>query len=169
MRRLLNPNLLLAPILLSTAIFIYCMMVFGTAYVANPDYSVDVYTIIGDFDYRLQDGSIVRVENPDEGFETIVVNDTEEVILIEEIVYVANSFPKIPSAVFDLMSDSLRSGPRIPRTERQRDYFVLMPQSHQEIFFKKQKIDYFFDDEIPDEIEESGSGASVKYWMHLED
>jgi hypothetical protein len=149
------------PILLSVIITTYCLATVGTVYVANADHTVDVYRIIGDLEYDLQNGTVLIVESPAGGFETVVVNNTEEVIVIEEIVYSCRD-PRIPHAVFDMMPDAPTS------YQPERDYFAVSPQSCQQIVFRRGKIDYFFDEEIPDVIEKPGKSSSIKYWLHEE-
>lgn len=112
----------------------------GKMYVINKTLEVEDYRFIGRTEHNV--GSKMQAFEMDR-LKIFVINNSEKELALEEIIY-GSKFGVTDSKV----------------------YYIL-PYTSGSFELPKQEIDFLFDDEIPQEIEEYGKGRVSKYWLHF--
>lgn len=109
-------------------------------YVVVGEKELHDYRTFGTVDYRMTNGEIMTMLYDPRKVQ--ILNSSEVVMALEEIVYGGYGHRLEPGGWYIAPYDTASF--ELPQT----------------------RIDYFFDETIPEEIEEYGSGAKYKYWLH---
>jgi hypothetical protein len=113
----------------------------GKMYVINKELEVEDYRFIGKTEHNV--GAKMQVFEVDRS-KVFVINNSDKELALEEIIY----------------------GSRFSVTEN-KIYFIL-PYTSGSFDLPGKEIDFLFNDEIPQEIEQHGSKGRVsKYWLHF--
>jgi len=124
-------------LLIGLGLALFIILGGGRAYIITSANSYSHYLVYGTTDYKMQNGTVVLIK---ESYHTCtVINDTHLEFGVEEVVYAIVSFSS--------------------------NYYKL--EAGEVEIVSTHKIDYFFDNEPPDEIEVSDRTNSVsKYWLY---
>lgn len=134
----------------------------ATVYVIDKDLTYGAYRVFGDYEVKFEKDPTTSILIP-QG-KTLIINHSNTPIVIDEIIYGTNGYyankPEWKSIINNL--DSTYSSPNT----NENSYFI-KPDSYEILAIKKNTINFFFEDDIPDHIEEYGvHGNIVKYWLH---
>lgn len=112
---------------------------FGKVYIIHANHQVEFYRTVGTFDMELANGSKIQASVP--VGHVGVVNNTTDKLVVEEVLYGGK--------------DSIHS----------KNYYIdSFLFQHMEL--PDSKINYWFDDLIPDKIRIPLGGEKSKYWLH---
>jgi hypothetical protein len=132
-----------------SALFFGLLQVCATqVYVYSEPEGIAKYRVIGSHEWELENGSTARAEFQ-EIVKVTIINNSARQLILEELVYVKGG----------------RNHPvdgSVPET----DVVCIEPYSSESISLPQNKIDYFFDDELPQSIEDFGNKSTSKYWLH---
>lgn len=129
----------------------------GKVYLILPQHEVTIYRTWGAFDFALTDETKQEFSVP-QG-KTLLINTTKQTILIEEIIYGPQSDLKNQST-----SEGVLSKFNAPSSAQS---YTIAAHSYEVMDINKNTIDFIFEDEIPEVIEEYGvHGKIIKYWLH---
>ncbi len=118
------------------AIVVVYIIIPARAYVVSGTDECDHFVVLGSPDFEMSNGQKISVNIPS-GF-CLVINDTEDRIMIEEVVYGGFGFSPSPDEISGMTADVV--------------------ETH--------AIDHFFDDVPPDEISVSeGSDEISRFWL----
>lgn len=127
-------------ILLSAVGFAAFQVTSAHLYVVVGKKELHDYRTFGTIDYRMTNGTIMTI--PYEPRKVQIINSSDAVMTLEEIVYGGWAHRLEPGG------------------------WYIEPYDTASFALPQNRIDYFFDETIPEEIEEYGSGAKYKYWLH---
>ena len=118
---------------------------FGSVYIVGSNHDVRSCRVLGTFTCTLENGTML--ETPFDPMKVVVINNSRHRLVLEELIYrqasLAAALPPPRGEAFDIDGYASAS--------------FSLPQK---------KIDYFFDEPIPDQIEYYGSINKSKYWLH---
>ncbi len=110
----------------------------------NGQLTAEAHRIIGNTSWPLSNGKQVKIYATHD--KVGIINNSSKFLVLEEIIYTRKSS--------SLEVEDIESK-------------LINPQSFKEVFLPRKEIHYFFDEHIPDEIEErSLTGEKSKYWLH---
>jgi hypothetical protein len=115
-------------------------------YVFSRQEGLNTYRMIGSHTWELENGREITAEF-EEIVKVVIINNSSRELTLEELVYSP-------------------SGYGLPLSDPEGDVLYIKPFSSESISLPHNRIDYFFDEEIPEEIEEHGYGRKSKYWLH---
>lgn len=142
-KKLNNYYGIILAIIVSALFFPFMQLSPGKMYVITKELEVEDYRFIGSVGFSV--GNKVEVFEVDRR-KIYVINNSAKELALEEIIY---------GSTLGLSENKL---------------FYILPNTSSSFTLPKQEIDFFFDDEIPQEIEEYGhKGRMSKYWLHLAD
>ena len=150
--------------LLSAAGFAASQVCAGKLYVVKSDVQAYAYRFIGNVDFETDQGTVLHIEHYLDSAKTYVINNSTVAVVVEEINYRRprkNNVIPGKSLIEQALDPTGGAPPR-------GDYFVIEPYTVEKLSIRKQTIDYFFDEEIPKEIEVY-PGDEKKYWIHRVD
>jgi hypothetical protein len=137
-----NYGIILA-IIMSALIFPFLQLSPGKMYVITKELEVEDLRFIGSVEYQV--GNKVEVFEVDR-LKIYVINNSAKELALEEIIY---------GSTYGVSENKI--------------YYIL-PNTSGSFSLPKQEIEFFFNDEIPQEIEEYGrKGRTSKYWLHVAD
>lgn len=110
-------------------------------YVFSKQEGVQAFRMFGSHTWELENGKKITDEW-EEIVKVVIINNSSRELALEELIYSSWS----------------------PGSEGEVLY--IKPFTSESISLPQNKIDYFFDEDIPEEIEEYGSGRKSKYWLH---
>ncbi|MDX2359519.1 MAG: hypothetical protein QNK23_01845 [Crocinitomicaceae bacterium] len=128
----------------------------GTApvYVIDKDYNISEMRLIGGIEYALDNGKVIT-EIPIR--KVSIINNSDQAFFLEKVEYGAGDRIYSSQEVYDSDSNLVSS------SNIGYDIFPYTAASFF-LFLGQKKIDYFMNDEAPNEISSSLSGE-VKYWL----
>lgn len=100
--------------------------------------------MLGSLEYDLSDGTTINV--PYEPRKVVVLNNSDNMLFLEEIKYGEYSFGEPEDPV----------------------YWEIYAHSYETFEITQRQIDFFFDQHIPEEIEVRGSESTFRYWLYCE-
>jgi hypothetical protein len=135
--------------IIASALFFGLLQVCTTqVYVYSEPEGINKYRVIGSHEWKLENGSKVRVEFQ-EIVKVTIINNSARQLILEELVYVKGG-RNLP---YDVSA---------PET----DVLFIEPYSSESISLPQNQIDYFFDDKLPQSLEDFGRKSNSKYWLH---
>lgn len=130
---------ILLAIILSSLLCPFLLLSPGRMYVITKTLEVEDYRFIGSTEYPV--GNKVETFEVDR-LKIYVINNSDKELALEEIIY---------GKTFSISDNKVYS---------------ILPNTSGSFELPKQEIDFLFDDEIPEKIEEYGKGRVSKYWLH---
>jgi len=117
-------------------LFILYFIIPSRTYVVSGEAEFDHYVVFGSPEYEMSDGQKITIDIPS-GY-CLVINDTEDRIMIEEVIYGGYGFSPSPNEISGMTADYVETG----------------------------AIDHFFDDVPPDEISVSNDSDEIsRFWL----
>lgn len=148
--------------ILSGLIFGALQATAGKVYIINADLNSDSYRTIGSFKFDFATKKTKLISIP-QG-KTIVINNSSNSIVVDQLTYGTDGYFKNKSDWKEIIKD-LDSN--YSDNNSSTNSYFLEPYSYEALSIDYNTIDFFFDDEIPQEIEEFGVRGNVtKYWLH---
>jgi hypothetical protein len=131
---------LILAIIVSAVLYPFLDVAAGKMYVVTKEREAEVYRFIGSTEHNV--GSKMQVFEVDHS-KVFVINNSDKKLALKEIIY----------------------GKTFGGTENK--VYYIFPYTSGGFTLPKQEIEFLFDDEIPEEIEEYGrKGRVSKYWLH---
>ncbi|MCH2043925.1 MAG: hypothetical protein MK212_07250 [Saprospiraceae bacterium] len=149
-------------IILSGFGFAALQVSFNKFYVIDAELHVSAYRCIGQLEYKLDNQEVVSIEFPRQ--KTGIINNSNQTLIVEKITYGPKGYyrnrPEFKELVNKIDSNYLRDtfeyNNQIP------------PLSFRTLDIKKHTIDFFFDQPLPETIDEYGSYGNIyKYWLRV--
>ncbi|MDX2362724.1 MAG: hypothetical protein QNK23_18080 [Crocinitomicaceae bacterium] len=125
----------------------------GQVYMIDQDFNVGSYRTWGAIHVELDNGKVISEINTDR---VTVINNTSTPLFIEKIIYGGGSSHYTEKDYLDSDSNIVNSN---------YNGFDVFPYTAASIYLERKSIDYFFDDEIPDEIRVPLGSGEVNYWL----
>jgi hypothetical protein len=135
---------ILIPILVAAFTWAASQMAATHLYIVEDCNQWSDYRVFGSLEYDLRNGKKVTI--PYEPRKVVVLNNSENELVLEELIYGA-------------YMEGFSAEPEVS---------WIVPATFQTFELPKMQIDFFFDETIPEEIEEYGSGSKSKYWLYCE-
>ncbi|HTF06451.1 MAG TPA: hypothetical protein VK826_20605 [Bacteroidia bacterium] len=142
--------IMMAGILSSALIFGFLQVCAVQVYIFSKQEGVQAFRMLGSHTWELENGRKITAEFQ-EIVKVVIINNSSRELALEEIIYSPSG--SRPKGNFKL-------------PDPEGDVLYIKPFSSESISLPQNKIDYFFDEDIPEEIEEYGSGRKSKYWLH---
>jgi len=129
-------------------------------YIVNEDFKVKSYRLFGPLNYTFKnDKKIILSPDP---MEVVIINNSGYYLLLQKIEFGDPDFyqnkPEYKKIVAQI--DSSHGNEEKKTRLRLIEPFIAFP-----VRLNHKRIDYFFDDKIPDQIKGYGSSNQVKFWL----
>ena len=133
----------------------------GKVYIIEPNKQFSEFRSLGIF--KIDIAEVVHELKVPQG-KTIIVNRRSKALVIDQITYGTSGYFEQMS-IWQSAESNLEEKPEMDNTAIAS--FYISPKSYDVFRIKKNTISFFFDEEIPQEIEEYGVNYKViKYWLH---
>ncbi len=144
-------------VLVSGMMFAFFQVGVPKVYIVNNNLKVKSVRVIGGVNYQMDNGTQVDLQH--DPMEVMVVNNSSVELMLEEIIYGPDfyfnkqKYDDVISSV-DSTHDKKANDPRI---------FYIESYNTGSFRLAHQRIDYFFDEEMPRKIKEYGTSNKKKY------
>ena len=129
-------------------------------YVVNKDLKVKHYRIIGTLKYTLDNGE--KISSGPNPMEVIVINNSPHNLVLQQLVYGDPDFYQNKPQYKEIIAKMDSS---YQKKAKQSKIHLIEPFKLLSVRLPYKRIDFFFDEPIPQKIREYGSNNKVKYWL----